>query len=70
MTLGSDETIKQAVAAGLGLAVLSRHVLTLDPAEGPCASSTSRAFRFPANGTSSTCGRSGSRRWRGRFWRS
>jgi DNA-binding transcriptional LysR family regulator len=35
MTLGSDETIKQAVAAGLGLAVLSRHVLTLDPAEGP-----------------------------------
>jgi DNA-binding transcriptional LysR family regulator len=35
MTLGSDETIKQAVAAGLGLAVLSRHVLTLDAAEGP-----------------------------------
>ena len=35
MTLGSDETIKQAVAAGLGLAVLSRHVVTLDPAEGP-----------------------------------
>jgi LysR family transcriptional regulator, low CO2-responsive transcriptional regulator len=35
MTLGSDETIKQAVAAGLGLAVLSRHVLTLDPAQGP-----------------------------------
>jgi LysR family transcriptional regulator, low CO2-responsive transcriptional regulator len=34
MTLGSDETIKQAVAAGLGLAVLSRHVLTLDPAPG------------------------------------
>ena len=35
MTLGSDETIKQAVAAGLGLAVLSRHVLTLDPDGGP-----------------------------------
>ena len=35
MTLGSDETIKQAVAAGLGLAVLSRHVLTLDPEGGP-----------------------------------
>jgi DNA-binding transcriptional LysR family regulator len=34
MTLGSDETIKQAVAAGLGLAVLSRHVLTLGAAEG------------------------------------
>ncbi len=35
MTLGSDETIKQAVAAGLGLAVLSRHVLALDPTHGP-----------------------------------
>ena len=35
MTLGSDETIKQAVAAGLGLAVLSRHVLTLGAAEYP-----------------------------------
>jgi len=35
MTLGSDETIKQAVAAGLGLAVLSRHVLTLDTSPGP-----------------------------------
>ena len=35
MTLGSDETIKQAVAAGLGLAVLSRHVLTLGAADGP-----------------------------------
>lgn len=35
MTLGSDETIKQAVVAGLGLAVLSRHVLTLDPLGGP-----------------------------------
>ncbi len=34
MTLGSDETIKQAVAAGLGLAVLSRHVLDLDAPEG------------------------------------
>ena len=35
MTLGSDEMIKQAVAAGLGLAVLSRHVVTLDPPQGP-----------------------------------
>ncbi len=32
MILGSDETIKQTVAAGLGLAVLSRHVLALDAA--------------------------------------
>ncbi len=34
MTLGSDETIKQVVAAGLGLAVLSRHVLSLDAGVG------------------------------------
>ena len=34
MILGSDETIKQAVAAGLGLAVLSRHVLALDSPSG------------------------------------
>jgi DNA-binding transcriptional LysR family regulator len=34
MTLGSDETIKQVAAAGLGLAVLSRHVLTLELASG------------------------------------
>ena len=34
MTLGSDETIKQSVAAGLGLAVLSRHVLALELATG------------------------------------
>jgi DNA-binding transcriptional LysR family regulator len=34
MTLGSDETIKQAVAAGLGLAVLSRHVVTPGADEG------------------------------------
>ena len=37
MTLGSNEAIKHAVAAGLGLAVLSRHALAIDPArEGLC----------------------------------
>ncbi len=34
MTLGSDETIKQTVAAGLGLSILSRHILTLELATG------------------------------------
>jgi DNA-binding transcriptional LysR family regulator len=34
MSLGSDETIKQVVAAGLGLTALSRHVLSLDAASG------------------------------------
>lgn len=33
MTLGSNEAIKHAVAAGLGLAVLSRHALAKDPAQ-------------------------------------
>jgi DNA-binding transcriptional LysR family regulator len=34
MTLGSNEAVKQAVAGGLGLAVLSGHTLTLDAASG------------------------------------
>lgn len=34
MTLGSNEAVKQAVAGGLGVAVLSRHTLTLDTASG------------------------------------
>ncbi|WP_029462643.1 LysR family transcriptional regulator [Serpentinimonas barnesii] len=33
LTLGSNEAIKHAVAAGLGLAVLSRHALDPDPAQ-------------------------------------
>jgi LysR family transcriptional regulator, low CO2-responsive transcriptional regulator len=32
MALGSNEALKHAVAAGLGLAVLSRHTLGADPA--------------------------------------
>lgn len=32
MELGSNEAIKHAVAAGLGLAILSRHALDVDPA--------------------------------------
>ena len=37
MTLGSNEAIKHAVAAGLGLAVVSQHTLALQPAqEGLC----------------------------------
>jgi len=31
--VGSNEAIKHAVAAGLGLAVLSRHALDADPAQ-------------------------------------
>ena len=37
MTLGSTEAIKQTVAGGLGLAVLSRHALSLDATSGAFA---------------------------------
>jgi DNA-binding transcriptional LysR family regulator len=37
MELGSNEAIKHAIAAGLGLSVLSLHTLTLEGAEGPVA---------------------------------
>lgn len=37
MTLGSNEAVKQAVAAGLGVAVLSQHTLSLDEASGAVA---------------------------------
>lgn len=35
MELGSNEAIKQAIAGGLGVSVLSRHTLTLEGAGGP-----------------------------------
>lgn len=35
MELGSNEAIKQAVAGGLGISVLSRHTLALEGASGP-----------------------------------
>ena len=37
MELGSNEVIKQAIAVGLGLSVLSRHTLTLDGPSGQLA---------------------------------
>ncbi len=44
MKLGSNEAIKQAVAGGLGLAVLSRHTLTLDQKSGAFALLDIRGF--------------------------
>ncbi len=44
MTLGSNEAVKQTVAGGLGLAVLSRHALTLDAASGAFAVLDVRGF--------------------------
>ena len=37
MELGSNEAIKHAIVAGLGISVLSLHTLTLDGADGPVA---------------------------------
>ena len=44
MTLGSNEAVKQAVAGGLGVAVLSGHTLTLDAASGAFAVLDVRGF--------------------------
>ena len=33
MTLGSNEAVKHAVAAGLGLAIMSKHAIALDPTQ-------------------------------------
>ena len=44
MTLGSNEAVKQAVAGGLGMAVLSQHTLALDVASGAFAVLDVRGF--------------------------
>jgi DNA-binding transcriptional LysR family regulator len=44
MTLGSNEAVKQTVAGGLGLAVLSRHTLALDGASNAFAVLDVRGF--------------------------
>jgi DNA-binding transcriptional LysR family regulator len=44
MELGSNEAIKHAVAAGLGVAVLSRHTLAPDPARDGLAVLDVRGF--------------------------
>lgn len=44
MTLGSNEAVKQAVAGGLGLAVVSQHTLSLDAASGAFAVLDVRGF--------------------------
>lgn len=44
MTLGVSEAVKQAVAGGLGIAVLSKHTITLDEASGAFAILDVRGF--------------------------
>lgn len=49
LELGSNEAIKQAVAAGMGLAVVSRHALAADPATEGLALPTVRRFPVPSS---------------------
>ena len=44
LVLGSDEAVRQAVASGLGLAVMSRHILERDRAPGVFAELDVRGF--------------------------
>lgn len=44
MELGSNEAIKQAIAGGLGVSVLSRHTLTLEGSAGPVQPLDVRGF--------------------------
>jgi DNA-binding transcriptional LysR family regulator len=44
MELGSNEAIKQAVAGGLGISVLSRHTLALEGTGGPLVELDAREF--------------------------
>ena len=46
-TLGSNEAIKHAVAAGLGLAIVSRHALSKDPAKEGLAIVPMTGFPIP-----------------------
>ncbi len=67
MSLGSDETIKQVVAAGLGLTALSRHVLALDAASGRFERTRCRrVFPSRGNGMWRISGRRNCRRRRAR----
>jgi DNA-binding transcriptional LysR family regulator len=47
MELGSNEAIKQAIDAGLGLSVLSRHTLVLDGEEGRLVTLDVKGFPIP-----------------------
>jgi DNA-binding transcriptional LysR family regulator len=49
LTLGSNEAVKHAVAAGMGLAVLSRHALAADPAADGIALLPVQGFPLHAN---------------------
>ncbi len=49
LELGSNEAIKQAVAAGMGLAVVSRHALAADPATEGLAVLSVQRFPVPSS---------------------
>jgi DNA-binding transcriptional LysR family regulator len=49
LVLGSNEAVKQSVAAGLGLAILSRHALGAHPEEGGLKILDVRGFPLPGD---------------------
>ena len=51
MEMSSNETIKQAVIAGLGIAFISAHTVAHEFTEGGSPCSTSRACRSCGNGS-------------------
>jgi hypothetical protein len=64
---GSNEAIKQAILAGLGL---SAPPATPSPSTSPASSPNSTSWAFPSCATGTPCIRQGGncRWWRGRFW--
>jgi DNA-binding transcriptional LysR family regulator len=57
LTVSSNEAIRDLVASGMGLAVLSRHALPPILRAKACASSTCRDSRYASHGWSSICDR-------------
>ncbi|MCA6518681.1 MAG: LysR family transcriptional regulator, partial [Pseudanabaena sp. M110S1SP2A07QC] len=49
MELASNEAIKQAIAGGLGISVLSRHTIALEGASGQIAVLDVEHFPIPCN---------------------
>ena len=70
MELATNEAIKEAILAGLGVSILSRYTLGLEAEQTASHASTSRASRWSATGISYIRSASSCRRRRRRSWRS
>ena len=70
MEMSSNEAIKQAVEAGLGLGILSLHTLELELAIRRLVTLDVESFPSCGNGSSCIAKVNGYRRWRSPSWRS